>query len=178
MPTSCAARCPESVDATIDGFGLAIIALLVALFLGRWWFTRHRLWIPASHPLMREAQRKALASLDVLRAEHDPSRHAARVKIRIDTDGERAEVAWAELLTLGADVFTARIAMAPNLPRVASAPEVTLPLDRLLDWLLLRADGTIRGGYTRQAEIRLRRQAGKRLPTELAEMSGRFVDVA
>jgi hypothetical protein len=177
MPASCAAKCPEATGGDgIDWLGLALFACFIgALLYGKWRF-RHGLWISCGHPLMREAQRKAQSSLDVLRAEHDPPRAPALVKFRLGAGTETPELVWAELRELGRDSFTASIVTPPKFQREVGEDPITLPIAQLIDWQVLREDGTIRGGYTCQVEIRLRRQAGKRLPKALDAMRGHFVD--
>jgi hypothetical protein len=178
MPTACAVRCAESIGGgRINWPALVLFACFIGAWLYHTWRSRHGLWISSGHPLMREAQRKAQASLEVLRAEHDPPGAPARVKFRLDAGTETPELVWAELLMLGREEFTARIATPPRFQQRGIGDDpVILPLAQLLDWQVNRDDGSIRGGYTTQVEIRLRRQAGKRLPEALLAMRDRFVD--
>jgi hypothetical protein len=177
MPTSCAARCPDTVDGGgLDWLGLAFVAFAVGALLYGKWRSRHDPWFGAGHPLMLEAHRKALSSIHLLRTALESSRAPALVKFRLDSDTGESELVWAELRTLGATEFTARLAHGPSPSRGEQDDTVTLPLARLLDWQVSQDGGTIHGGFTRQVEIRLRRQAGKRLPEELAALRGRFVD--
>jgi hypothetical protein len=176
MPASCGSPCPDSPGGGINWPGLVLFALFFGVPLYRRWRARHGLWISCGHPLMREAQRKAQASLDVLRAAHQGQHTPVLVKFRLGAGDEAPELVWAELCGLGRDDFTARVLTAPAFQRGDWSEPVTLPLAQLLDWQVVLDDGSIRGGYTSQVEIRLRRQAGKRLPEALAAMSGRFVD--
>ena len=178
MPASCAAKCPEpSGGDAFSWVGIALLACIVGVVLYHKWRFRNVMWISCGHPLMREAQRKAQASLDILRAEHDPVRAPALVKFRLASgNDEPSELVWAELRALGSESFTASIPTTPISQRGAFDDPITLPLAQILDWQVMREDGTIRGGFTSQVEIRLRRQAGKRVPEPLAAMRGRFAD--
>ena len=177
MPASCAAKCPETPSSDgVNWLGLALFAGFIGVLLYRKWRFRHGLWISCGHPLMREAQRKAQSSLDVLRAEHDPPRAPALVKFRLGAGTETPELVWAELRALGRDTVTASIVTPPKFQQGIGEDPITLPLAQLIDWQVMREDGAIRGGYTCQVEIRLRQQARKRLPAGLDAMRGRFVD--
>ena len=177
MPTSFAGKCPDTVDGGgLDWLGLAFVAFVIGAVLYGKWRSRHDLWFGAGHPLMLEAHRKALSSIHLLRTARESSRAPALVKFRLDSDTGESELVWAELRTLGATEFTAHLAHMPSPSRGEQEDTVTLPLARLLDWQVSQDGGTIRGGFTRQGEIRRRRQAGKRLPDEFAALRGRFVD--
>jgi len=177
MPTACAAKCPDTLaGGDLDWLGLAFVAVVLGAFLYAKWRSRDCMWFGAGHPLMLEAHRKALSSMDLLRAAREASRAPALVKFRFDAGTGDSELVWTELRTLGATQFTAHLAHMSSPSRGDQEHAITLPLAQLLDWQVSQDDGTIRGGFTRQVEIRLRRQAGKRLPDALAAMRGRFVD--
>ena len=176
MPTSCAARCPEGVSSGSSVAPWVALTLLVAFLIFTWWRRRHVLWIDPRHPLMLEARRQAQETLDVLRALQRLPGSTALVMFRFDFDEEVSERLWGELQAAGPDDFTADIVTPPRFYRGAFERTVTLPRERLIDWQVKLADGTLRGGFTHRVEIRLRRQAGKSIPPVLAEMGGRFVD--
>ena len=177
MPTACAERCPDTLaGGGLDWLGLAFVAVVIGALLYGKWRSRNYMWFGAGHPLMLEAHRKALSSMDLLRTAREASRAPALVKFRFDPGAGDSELVWAELRTLGAAEFTAYLAHMSSPLHGNQEHEITLPLAQLLDWQVSQDDGTIRGGFTRQVEIRLRRQAGKRLPDALAAMHGRFVD--
>ena len=178
MPAVETVRCPDTTSSD-DGSGivpLLLIGLGLVFMAFKWWRLRKGFWIETGHPLMLEARRKAQASLDVLRELYDVPGTGAQVKFVFPSDEEFVELVWGELLALRTGDFTARIVTPPRFDRSAFDPTVTLPLDELRDWQVRLADGSVRGGFTTQAEIRLRRQAGKPLPPDLAELCGRFVD--
>ena len=48
--------------------------------------------------------------------------------------------------------------------------------DNLEDWVVFEPEGSIRGGFTIQAEIEMARTEGKRPAGQAAEFEGKFVD--
>ena len=98
------------------------------------------------------------------------------VKFRLQNDVGEMEHVWGELQKISDRSFTASLATPLVGGKAASPPPYELPLTALEDWQIELPDGSIRGGFTTQAQIALTREAGGRLPPHVASLEGRFID--
>lgn len=174
MPTAAAAlNCtPDSVN---NSAGLSFLWLVFPLlFFLAWLYIRRRsgaFYISPDHPLMREAAQKAHASIGTLRVLHEQFPNDISLRFRDPTDTE----AWGLLEKIDATGFTA-IPASNSTSGLTSPESVVLPLDCILDWQLILPDGSVRGGFIAQAEIRIRDRKGRKDTVELEKMRGRFID--
>jgi hypothetical protein len=152
---------------------LALFALVV--FLYRRSARRGQYIDPESHE-WSEAITKAQASIPILRQLHESGVSPLLIKYAVLGSGGELEHVWGELRSIGSESFTATLETPMLYPPASLTPPFSLPLSTLEDWQAFLPDGSIRGGYTTQAEIGLYRQAGKKLPPHIAAMQGHFVD--
>lgn len=155
---------------------IGVAVILAYLAFQRWRVGRRGIYIDRGHPLIVEATRKAQQSLDTLRRLHQANGDEVAVKFRVEAQDGSSELPWGSLLEIGASDFTAQIITPLMFVPAPASGRVTLPLEQLIDWQVELADGTIRGGFSTQAEIRISQQAGRRLPAYIAGMQGRFAD--
>jgi uncharacterized protein YegJ (DUF2314 family) len=53
-------------------------------------------------------------------------------------------------------------------------PRMTVPLTDIVDWQVMLADGSLRGGFTQQATFRIIERDRGRLPRKFAEQLARY----
>ena len=123
-----------------------------------------------------EAVAKAHASIPELRQLHEAGVSPLLIKYVIVGSSGEPEHVWGELQSLEQESFAATLETPMLHPPASLTSPFSLPLSALEDWQAFLPNGSIRGGYTTQAEIALCRRAGKRLPPHVAAMQGHFVD--
>jgi hypothetical protein len=148
-------------------------ALALAFLLRR---SRPGTWVDPNSPLFLEASRKARASVETLRELHLAHPGQVAVKFPFKTSAGQTEHVWGPLLELGSAELRASVETRPISHRGPLPPTVTVPLAELEDWHFTMPDGSIRGSYTTQAEMQIRRQSGQSVPKRIAQLDGRFVD--
>lgn len=123
-----------------------------------------------------EAMLKAKTSLSTAKSLFKENPGTVLVKFPItNARGDREHV-WGELLEVTDDTFTATMENSLVEGSPENDPPYTMNHDLLEDWVLFQADGTIRGGFTIQAEIAMARAQGKRPAGQAAEFEGKFID--
>jgi hypothetical protein len=157
---------------------LGIVAgVLVLLMLRSRARARQGAYIDIDSPMWAEAVAKAHASVPALRELFAAKVGPIGVKYPLATTSGETEHVWGELLGIDQTTFRATL----ETPMLAGSPATLgpyeLPLSALEDWQVALPDGTIRGGYTTQAEIALARRAGRPIPRHIAGLEGRFADI-
>ncbi len=127
-------------------------------------------------PEWQAALRKAQDAVPLLRQLHAEGRQPILVKYPLENARAEREHVWGVLLDLGADTFRASLETPLLHGGPKTSPPFELPLSALEDWQLTLPDGSIRGGFTIQAEIALAQSQGRRLPPHIAALVGHFVD--
>ncbi len=156
---------------------LTVIAGLIALSLIRKvLIRRHAMPIDPNSAEWVEAKRKAQASISTAKSLFEENQSTVLVKFPVvNSRGDREHV-WGELLEMTNESFTATMenSLVEGLPE--NDPPYTMSLDQLEDWAVFNPEGTIRGGFTIQAEISMARAEGKRPAGQAAEFEGKFID--
>jgi uncharacterized protein YegJ (DUF2314 family) len=157
---------------------LVIVAITVAWMLLAWLRSRRVALattpISAEDPLMLEAFRKARASIDVLRA-HAGGAQQAGVKFPVRNAAQEIEHVWGELESVEEEHLVARV-VTPLIEGPTPTEPMVVPLAELEDWQMFLDDGSIRGGFTTQAQIAIARREGHPIPKNVLTQEGRFVD--
>jgi hypothetical protein len=156
---------------------LATLVLVIAL--GLWIRQRRQARVSAIDPDSPEWQAavsRARAAAPLLRELFPAHPEQTLVKLAVATASGSREHPWARVKALGPETVTAVI-VTPLLDSPPGAgSDVTVPLAEVEDWHVLLPDGSIRGSFTTQAQIRLCRATGQPIPRELRGIEDRFVD--
>jgi hypothetical protein len=181
--STCAAtpRCPDTRGKSEGNPEVAGIVLV--LFLIGWAVLRHAgrkaraSWrVGANHPLLLEARRKANASLASLRQLHAGNAGRSQVRWAPAPSYTIADWVWSDLDELGADSCVVAVPALPGVDAAQAPQQHSVNLQDLVDWQVQLPDGSIRGGFTTQAEIRLAKQLGAPLAESMRHADGKFLD--
>lgn len=96
------------------------------------------------------------------------------VKFRLRTKAGDVENVWGDLLELGPDVAAVYLRTPPVGKTDLSSRRLEIPLADIVDWQVMVADGTLRGGFTQQATFRIIEREDGALPPKLVEQLGRY----
>ena len=160
---------------------IEIILIVVAVFFGLS-IVRKALIIRRATPIdpnsaeWVEATRKAQASIQTARSLLEESPDSVLVKFPVTNSCGDREHVWGELLELTEETFTATMENSLVEGSPENDPPYTMSYDHLEDWVVFQPEGSIRGGFTIQAEIAIARAAGKRPAGQAAEFEGKFID--
>jgi len=151
---------------------VASLLLLWALRRGR-----SRVTVVATEdPLMREASEKARAAVGEMRKLFAEPGREVMVKYPLETTTGEIEHVWGVLTALTETEMTVTLITPPMGGKPKTPPPFTMPLDKLDDWHVRLPDQRIRGGFTTQAQIRIARRAGQKVPAEIEAMQSQFID--
>jgi len=163
-------RCPQShgqAEGNPELGAIVLVLLLAGVAVLRHRTRRTRAWrVSANHPLLLEARRKAVATLAMLRQLHADHPSSSQIRWASAPNYTIAEWQWLDVIDLGPEYC---IVAVPALPDDAAANTPTpLPVNiqDIIDWRVRLPDGSVRGGFTTQAEIRLAKQLGVPFPDE------------
>jgi len=96
------------------------------------------------------------------------------VKFRLRVESGEIENVWGDLLELEGDRLTAYL-RTPPVGRVSlPSRELTFPVEEVVDWQVMVEDGSLRGGFTQQATIRILERENGSLHPKLAEQLARY----
>ncbi len=123
-----------------------------------------------------DATKKAKATLSIAKSLFEEKPGSVLVKFPVTNSLGDQEHIWGELLELTEDSFTATMENSLVEGGPDDDPPFTMPINVFEDWLVFQSDGSIRGGFTIQAEIAMARAEGKRPAGQAAEFEGKFVD--
>jgi hypothetical protein len=124
----------------------------------------------------RQALRKTQQSIPVLRKLQSEVTVPVLVKYAVSSSTGEIEHVWGELERIDDSHFRATLETPMLSGDPGSAPPFDLPLSALEDWVVTLPDGSIRGGFTAQAEILWAKRRGDPIPQHIAAMDGRFRD--
>lgn len=128
-----------------------------------------------SDPRWTEAVARARSTLPEMRVLYETWASEMYVKYPVNTTAGTIEHVWGRLLSLSADEMIVSLETRPTHAPVSSEPFV-VPVSDLEDWQLVLPDERIRGGFTTRAQIEIAQATGTSIPSQLAELEGRFVD--
>lgn len=180
IAASAAQRCAQLAEqARGDPQSLALLVaagLAVLLLIGRWARRKRASRYSPDHPLLREAIRKARSTLPTLAMLHAAGAGKSLVRLQLPLGLAIDDWPWAELVELGPALCV--LALPRSAPGHESEPlvQLTVPIENLGDWLVELPDGSLRGGFTTQAELRLARQSGARRSPTINYADRRFID--
>ena len=153
--------------------GITVVHLVFERLLGG---TRHlgSVAIRDDDPLMVAAlaeAKRTWAQFLVLYAQHPRD---TVLKYRIRTKSGEIENVWGDLLELGADRATVHLRTPPVGPVDDPGPRMVVPLAEVVDWQVMLADGSLRGGFTQQATFRIIERETGSLDPRFAEQLQRY----
>lgn len=152
------------------------LVVLILVLVGARRRPRKGLLVDRHDPIWVAAMEKARATVPVLRELFQSGLGPIGVKYPLPNTAGESEHVWGELQALEQDYFVATLATPMRRGRPASSPPYTMPLSTLEDWQLILEDGTVRGGFTTQADIETAIASGQSIPDHVRERQGRFVD--
>ena len=184
---------------------IATAAVLVALgrrFGWAWWMTTgavvlggifvhllfERLFASTRHlgatavsnddPLMLDAlqqAKRAWPQFQELFAVHPKD---SLVKFRLTTTSGDIENVWGDLLELAGDTATVYLRTMPVGDAGISSRRMTIPVADIVDWQVMVADGSLRGGFTQQATFRIIEREEGTLSSKFASELARYRPVS
>jgi len=130
--------------------------------------------IAPDDPLMADAMRKAVDSIQRFRDLQSQPNSGARVKVPFITSADIMEQLWAEVLSLSGDQIEVRY-LTPPVTHTGRLERLhTHPVTDLVDWQVDLPSGKYAGGYTmRVMFVRGREQWGQ-LPPELEAEESKY----
>jgi hypothetical protein len=152
------------------------IGLLLWLLLRQVAIRRRATLVDPRSPEWRAAVLKAQQTIATAKRLHEAEPGSVIVKFPISTKAGTREHAWGELIAVDDKFFTASLESQMVEAEPAALGPYTLLHNELEDWAKFLPDGSVRGAFTVQAEIRLARMAGQQPSAQAQSMEGRFVD--
>jgi uncharacterized protein YegJ (DUF2314 family) len=98
----------------------------------------------------------------------------ALVKFRLATKSGDIENVWGDLLELGAESATVYLRTLPVGEADLPQRRMSVPVTDIVDWQVMLADGSLRGGFTQQATFRIIERQNGTLPPRYADQLSRY----
>lgn len=97
----------------------------------------------------------------------------AIVKFRVETS-HGTENIWGSLLELTEEAAHVRVETPPIGKLESEGPDMSVPIDTIIDWQIVREDDTLIGGFTQQATFRIVERDHGEMPPHFAEQMARY----
>lgn len=98
----------------------------------------------------------------------------AIVKFRLTTKAGDIENVWGDLLELGPDTAKVYLRTLPVAETDLPSRQLTIPVADIVDWQVMFADGSLRGGFTQQATFKIMERESGSLPRKFVEQLARY----
>ena len=98
----------------------------------------------------------------------------AIVKFRLTTKAGEIENVWGDLLELGTDTAKVYLRTLPIAATDLPSRQLTIPVADIVDWQVMFADGSLRGGFTQQATFKIMERENGSLPPKFIEELARY----
>lgn len=125
-------------------------------------------------PLMIAALAEARSTWSVFLRLYREHPQTTIVKFRLRTTTGDIENVWGDLLELDGDRASVSLRTPPVGKTDIRDPRMTVPVTDIVDWQVMLADGSLRGGFTQQATFRIIERDRGRLPRKFAEQLARY----
>ena len=125
-------------------------------------------------PLMIAALAEARSTWSVFLRLYREHPQTTIVKFRLRTTTGDIENVWGDLLELDGDRASVSLRTPPVGKTDIRDPRMTVPVTDIVDWQVMLADGSLRGGFTQQATFRIIERGRGRLPRKFAEQLARY----
>jgi uncharacterized protein YegJ (DUF2314 family) len=125
-------------------------------------------------PLMVAALGEARRTWSVFLGLYHDHPQTTIVKFRLRTTTGDIENVWGDLLELDGDRASVSLRTPPVGKTDIGDPRMTVPVTDIVDWQVMLADGSLRGGFTQQATFRIIERDRGRLPRKFAEQLARY----
>ena len=102
----------------------------------------------------------------------------ALVKFRLTTKAGAIENVWGDLLELGPDTAKVYLRTMPIAETEIPSRHLTIPVTDIVDWQVMFADGSLRGGFTQQATFRIMERENGSLPRKFIDELARYRPVS
>jgi uncharacterized protein YegJ (DUF2314 family) len=96
------------------------------------------------------------------------------IKFRLRTKSGEIENVWGDLLELNPETAVTYLRTLPVGDVDLSDRRLTIPTADIVDWQVMVADGSLRGGFTQQATFRIMERENGSLPPQFAEQMKRY----
>lgn len=127
-------------------------------------------------PLMAAAREEAKRTLPFFLELFPDHRKTSGVKFRYVNDVGVDEFLWGELVSVDGDRARVHVKTHPVNPAATFDPDQQIALEDILDWQVEFPDGTLRGGFSNRAMMRIVEQREGFLPRDLRRQLRRFRD--
>jgi hypothetical protein len=96
------------------------------------------------------------------------------VKFRLPTKSGEIENVWGDLLELGPESATVYLRTLPVGEADIPQRQMSIPVSDIVDWQVMVADGTLRGGFSQQATFRIIERESGTLSRQYADQLSRY----
>jgi uncharacterized protein YegJ (DUF2314 family) len=125
-------------------------------------------------PLMLAALDEARRTWTAFLRLHREHPDTTLVKFRLRTVTGDIENVWGDLLALDGEHATVSLRTPPVGKTDVRDARMMVPVADIVDWQVMLADGSLRGGFTQQATFRIIERDRGRLPPKFAEQLARY----
>ena len=96
------------------------------------------------------------------------------VKFRLTTKAGDVENVWGDLLELGPESAKVYLRTLPVAETDLPSRQLTIPVADIVDWQVMSADGSLRGGFTQQATFKIMQRENGSLPRKFVAELARY----
>ncbi len=125
-------------------------------------------------PLMLAALEEAMRTWPQFVSLYEANPNSALVKYRLRNRAGEIENVWGELLHLSGEEATVYLRTPPVGGSTVAERRMVIPRGEIVDWQVMLADESLRGGFTQQATFRIIERDEGRLHPKLAEQLSRY----
>jgi uncharacterized protein YegJ (DUF2314 family) len=125
-------------------------------------------------PLMLSAMEEAKRTWPQFQQLFEAHPKDSLVKFRLTTKAGDIENVWGHLLEMTADTAMVYLRTLPVGEADISSRRMTIPLTDIVDWQVMFADGSLRGGFTQQATFRIIEREEGAMPRKFSEELARY----
>lgn len=129
-------------------------------------------------PLMLDALAEAKRTWPVFEQLFQAHPKDSLVKYRLTSKSGEIENVWGDLLEFAGGTATVYLRTLPVGAADIPSRRMSVPVDDIIDWQVMVADGSLRGGFTQQATFRIIERENGVLPREYAEQLARYRPVS
>ncbi|MDZ4845478.1 MAG: DUF2314 domain-containing protein [Chitinophagales bacterium] len=125
---------------------------------------------------MLQAKKQAVTTLDTFFALYPQHADSAFIRFSFEPTRDHVEHLWGKVKSLDKAYVNIQLKRKEGLEDVYYPEELELKIDRIEDWMIHVANGSIRGGYTAQAMMRKEKENASVNTDSLQKQFEKFID--